>query len=92
MCRTSENNFARLRISRAYFNLICIPEGDARIISLAWIGNCEIRMHDVPRTSDAKEPLFVLDLFDHDAQLSIDRCVCNDIAEGAAAFEAFVSR
>ena len=92
MCAKSEDNLTRLRISRAYFNLVCMPEGQARIISLAQIGNCEIRMLDIPQVIRAKEPLFAIDLFDHDSQTSIDSRVCHDIAEGAAAFEAFVSR
>jgi len=71
---------------------MCIPEGDARMVSIAWIGSYEIRMRDVAPTSDGREPLFVMDLFDHDSQLSIDSRICCDIAEGAAAFEAFVAR
>jgi len=85
-------DFIRQRISRAYFNLRCIPEGEARIISLAWIGNCEVRMHQAPSRRAAKEPLFQMDFFDHDSQLSIENRLCYDVEEGAAAFEAFVSR
>ena len=92
VCRTSQNSFTKLRISRAYFKLMCIPEGDARTISIAWIGSYEVRMHDVASTGGGKEPLFVLELFDHDSQSSIDSRLCCDIAEGAAAFETFVSR
>jgi|APFre7841882630_1041343.scaffolds.fasta_scaffold289978_1 hypothetical protein len=33
-----------------------------------------------------------IDLFDHDAQLSIDSRFCYDIAESAVAFENFASR
>ena len=92
VCRTSENSLTKLRISRAYFKLMCIPEGDARTISIAWIGSFEVRMHDVASTSGGKEPLFVLELFDHDSQSSIDSRICCNIAEGAATFETFVSR
>jgi hypothetical protein len=62
------------------------------MISLAWIGNHEIRMLEAPSTGNANEPLFVIELFDHDDQSSADIRVCYDIEEGAAIFEAFVSR
>jgi hypothetical protein len=62
------------------------------MISLAWIGNYEIRMLEASRTSSGDEPLFLIDLFDHDAQSSLDSRVCYDIEEGATAFEAFASR
>jgi hypothetical protein len=88
---TSDNNFTKLRISRAYFDLMCLPEGDARMISLAWIGNYEIRMLDAPRTRSGVEPLFLMELFDHDAQSSVDSRICCDMEEGAAIFEAYVS-
>jgi hypothetical protein len=88
----SDNNFTKLRISRAYFNLMCLPEGDARMISLAWIGNYEIRMLEAPQTSSGDEPLFLIELFDQEAQSSVDSRVCYNIEESAAAFEAFVSR
>jgi hypothetical protein len=92
VCTISENNVTKLRISRAYFNLMCLPEDGQRTVSLAWIGSCEIRMQDAPRSDGAGEPLFIMDLFDHDAQLSIDSRLCYGIADGAAVFEAFVSR
>jgi hypothetical protein len=92
VCRISENHFTELRISRAYSNLVRIPLDDAAIISLGRIGNCEIRMHRAPKTGGAKEALFTMEFFDHDAQLSIDSRVCHDIADGAAAFEDYASR
>ena len=92
MCRISENHFTELRISRAYSNLVRIPLDDTAIISLGRIGNGEIRMRRVSKTGVAKEPLFIIDFFDHNAQLSIDSRVCHDIADGAAAFEDYASR
>jgi hypothetical protein len=86
----SDSNFSKLRITRAYINLLCLPQGDVGMISLAWIGNYEVRMLDVPQTAD--EPLFLIELFDHDAQSQLDSRVCYEIEQGAAAFEAFVSR
>ncbi|WP_157088396.1 hypothetical protein [Bradyrhizobium jicamae] len=88
--RALEYNFTTLRISRAYVSLLSRPEGDATAISLAWIGDYEIRMHAASPTGAAKQPLFIVDIFDHDAQLFIDSRACYSIAEGAVAFDEFL--
>jgi hypothetical protein len=88
--RALEYNLTTLRVSRAYVSLLSRPEGDAAAVSLAWIGDFEIRMHAVPPTSAAKQPLFIIDIFDHDAQLFIDSRACYAVAEGAVAFDDFL--
>ena len=89
--RALEYNFTTLRISRAFVSLLARPEGgDSTPVSLAWIGDFEIRMHAAAPTSIAKQPLFVVDVFDHDAQLSIDSRACHTVAEGADAFDEFL--
>lgn len=86
-----EYNLTTLRISRAYVSLLSRPEGgDATAISLAWIGDFEIRMHAAVPTSAAEQPLFIIDIFDHDAQLFIDSRACHTVAEGAVAFDEFL--
>jgi len=45
-------------------------------------------MH-APTPSSAEKPLFILDIFDHDAQLFIDSRACHTFAGGAAAFDDF---
>jgi hypothetical protein len=85
-----EYDLATLRISRAYVSLLSRPEGDATAISLAWIGDYEIRMHAAAPTGAAKQPLFIVDIFDHDAQFFIDSRACHTVAEGAAAFDEFL--
>ena len=82
MCKTPDNTFNKLRITRAYIKLLCLPEGDARIISLVQIGNYEIRMLEASKADTADGPLFLIELFDHDAQSSVDSCICDDIEEG----------
>jgi hypothetical protein len=84
-----EYNFTTLRISRAYVSLLSGSEGDTKTISLAWIGEYEIRMHAAPPNAVA-QPLFIIDMFDHDAKLFIDSRACHSLAEGAAAFEEFL--
>jgi hypothetical protein len=88
--RALEYNLTTLRVSRAYVSLLSRPEGDAAVVSLAWIGDFEIRMHAAPPTSAVKQPLFILDVFDHDAQLFIDSRDCYTVAEGAVAFDEFL--
>ena len=91
MGRALEYNLATLRISRAYVSLLARPEGsDSRAISLAWIGDFEIRMHAAVPSGAAEQPLFIVDIFDHDAQLSIDSRACHTVAEGAVAFDEFL--
>jgi hypothetical protein len=90
--KTSDNTFSKLRITRAYIKLLCLPEGETKVVSLVQIGNCEIRMLDAEKADTADGPLFVIELFDHDAQSAIDSRVCDDIEEGVAVFENFISR
>ncbi len=92
MCKISENEFSKLRITRAYIKLLCVPEGGAKMVSLARIGSYEVRMFDVSQKGSADAPLFCMELFDHEAQSSVEMCVCYDIEEGAVAFQDFISR
>jgi hypothetical protein len=92
MCKTSDVNFSKLRISRAYIKLLCIPKGLAKIVSLARIGNCEVRMLESLRSNSDATPLFSIELFDHDGQSLLDSCICYSLDEGAAAFQDFISR
>jgi len=88
--RALEYNLATLRISRALISLLCRPNDDAKGISLAWIGDYEIRMQAVAPTNDAEPPLFIIGMFDHDAQRFIDSRTCYSLSEGAVAFEALL--
>jgi hypothetical protein len=92
VCNISDDKFSKLRITRAYIKLLCIPEGDVRIVSLACIGSYEIRMFEASQSSSDVAPLFSLELFDHDAQSPVDIRVCYDIGEGAAAYADFISK
>ena len=89
MGRALEYNLTTLRVSRAYVSLLSRREGSAAI-SLAWIGDYEIRMHAPPLTGAPPQPLFIIDIFDHDSQLCIDSRACHAVAEGAVAFDEFL--
>ena len=92
VCKMTDNTFSKLRITRAYIRLLCIPEGDARMVSLVQIGNYEIRMLEASKADTADGPLFLIELFDHDGQSSVDSRICDNIEDGVAAFEDFISR
>ena len=92
MCKATDIEFSKLRISRAYIKLLCIPEGAEKIVSLARIGNYEVRMLECSQIDADATPLFSIELFDHDAQSRIAVCRCCSIEEGAAAYRAFISR
>ena len=92
VCTASEIEFSKLRIIRAYIKLLCIPEGTAKMVSLARIGNYEVRMLESSQDDADAAPLFSIELFDHDAQSPVERCSCWGIDEGAAALRDFISR
>ena len=92
MCKIPDNRLGKLRITRAYIKLLCIPEGAAKTVSLARIGNYEVRMLEASKADTADGPLFLIELFDHDAQSTVDSRICCGIDEGVAAFQDFISR
>jgi hypothetical protein len=92
VCKATDIEFSKLRISRAYIKLLCIPEGAAKVVSLARLGNYEVRMLESSQNDSDAAPLFLIELFDHDAQSLVDSCSCYGIDEGAAVFRDFISR
>jgi hypothetical protein len=93
VCRVPDKVFSQLRITRAYIKLLCIPESEhnARTVSLARIGSYEIRIFEPFPTIPAAS-LFWMELFDHDAQSSVDSCACHDIEEAVVRFDDFIAR
>jgi len=92
VCKATDIEFSKLRISRAYIKLLCIPKPAAKIVSLARIGSCEVRMLESPRSNSDAAPLFSIELFDHDRRSLLDSRICYSLDEGAAAFQEFISR
>ena len=92
VCKISDNEFSKLRITRAYIKLLCIPEGETKMVLLTRVGNYEIRMLEASHSNSDAAPLFSIEVFDHDAQSSLGSCACHDIEEGVAAFQDFISR
>jgi hypothetical protein len=88
-----DKTLSELRIARAYIKLLCIPEGHSGVsVSLAWIGNCEVRIFERSQANSDGMPLFCLELFDHDAKTSIDSFICHEIEDAVVVLEDLISQ
>ena len=58
MYKIPDNTFSKLRITRAYIKLLCIPDGEAKMVSLVQIGNYEIRMLEASKADTADAHYF----------------------------------
>ena len=93
MNSTSERLLTELRIARAYVKLSSIPEdGSKPSVSLAYIGNCEIRMFRGPEADLDGMTLFWLELFDNVTKTSVDSFRCQKIKDATAVFDDFMSQ
>jgi hypothetical protein len=90
-CNTSEWTLTDLRISKAYARLCTMPEdGPEALVSLASIGNHEVRMLAGPAVDLDSAPLFWLELFDHSMKTSVDSFRCYRLNDAALVFNDFV--
>ena len=62
------------------------------MVSLARIGNYEVRMFEPSRIGSAEVPLFWMELFDHHTKRSVDSCSCHEIEDAVVLFQDFVSQ
>ena len=93
MTGISDKIICELRILRACVKLLRVPEGSPQtLVSLARIGNFEIRMFRGHQAISGAAPLFWLELFDHGASASVDSFSCNEIEDAVVVFENFVSQ
>jgi hypothetical protein len=92
MNSTSESTLIELRISRAYAKLSCIPEDAPEpSVSLARIGNCEIRMLRAREPDLDGTALFWLELLDS-GKTCIDSFRCHKLKDATPVFEYFSSQ
>ena len=90
---TLDRTFTELRIARAYVKLSSIQEHGTEVsVSLATIGNYEIRMFLRPGADLDGLALFWLELFDHSTKRSVDGFSCYKIKDAAAMFDNFLSQ
>ena len=91
MNSTSETLLTELLIAGA--KRLCIPQDISKPwVSLASIGNCEIRMFRGRKADLDGMPLFWLELFDHVTKTSVDSFRCDTIKDAAAVFQDFLSQ
>ena len=71
-----------------------MPEGrfEPKTISIARIGAYEIRMFSGPPSRSGGVPLLWIELFDHDARLSVDSCGCHEIDDAVAGFDVLIAQ
>ena len=60
------------------------------MVSLAWIGDYEVRMFEGSQASSADTPLFWMELFDHNARTSVDSCSDHEIEDAGGLFQDFI--
>jgi hypothetical protein len=94
VCKTSSNGFTELRVTRAYIRLFLVPEDryGARTVSLARIGNYEVRFVEMSKTDSTDKPPLWMELYAHDEHLVIDSCSFHELEEAVAAAEHLISR
>ncbi len=91
MNSSSEPTLTELRIARAYGKLSGAPDDRSTApVSVARIGNYEIRMFRSPETRTGA--VFWLELFDHNTRTSIDSFQCREIGDAVPAFEDLMSQ
>ena len=94
MCKTYGNSFSELRVTRAYIRLFLVPEGKngERTVSLARIGDYEVRLVEIVQTAAADVPPLWLELYSYDGRLVVDSCSCHELEDAVVAAEHLVSQ
>ena len=94
MCKTFDETLGELRLTQAYIKLLSIAEKrtGTGMVSVARIGNYEIRIFESSQRGSDGEPPIWMELFDHDAQISVDSSRCREIEEALAVFRDFVAQ
>lgn len=94
MCTISNPTSGRLRIAQAFIALSSLSGSSSapRCVSVVEMGRYEIRMFNGLRTRTGDAPLLWMELFDHDAQISVDSCACREIDDAVSAFDDLISQ
>jgi hypothetical protein len=94
MCTKSGRTSGWLRTTQAFIALSSISESGSapRTISIVKIGEYEIRMFNGSSIWPGGTRASWLELFDHNAQLSVDSCSCREIDEALTGFEGLLSQ
>lgn len=94
MCTKSSRISGRLRTTQAFIALSSISESNSapRTVSIVKIGKYEIRMFNGSSIWPGRTLASWLELFDHNAQLSVDSCSCREIDEALTGFDELLSQ
>jgi hypothetical protein len=93
MNSTAESVLIELRIARAYVRLSSMDaDGPKASVSLAKVGNCELRMFRGPENDFDSKALFWLELFDHGTRTSLDSCRCDNLKDATPAYELLMAQ
>jgi hypothetical protein len=94
MCAISNPTSGKLRIAQGFIALSSLPGSCSapRCVSVARMGRYEIRIFNSLPTRTDHAPVLWIELFDHDAQISVDGCVCREIDDVVSAFDDLVSQ
>jgi len=86
--------YFKLRVAQAFIAVASLARGSStsRYVSVVRMGKYEIRMFSGSLRSRGDAPWPWMELFDHDAKMSIDSCSCHEIDDAMSAFEGFVSQ
>jgi hypothetical protein len=82
------------RIAGAYVQLAlaCAAQDGVRSVTFARCGRLELRLVEPAPPASADDPLFWLELYDNDAEVTIDSCGCDDIQDAASAAEQLIGQ
>ncbi len=92
MRKISDNARIKLRIASAYVQLLSNVESSEAWVSLASVGDYEVRMFAGSNPGSGGMPVFWLELFDHGANGSVDGFSCRSIEDAVATFDDFVAQ
>jgi hypothetical protein len=88
------SSFSELRVIRAYIRLFLVPESKdgARTVSLARMGNYEVRFVELSQTNPADRPPLWMELYSYDEKLVVDSCSFHELEEAVVAAENLISQ
>lgn len=94
MCKTSGSKFSELRVMRAYIRLFLVPEDKdgTRTVSLARIGNHEVRFVELTQVNSTDPPPLWMELYAHGEKMVVDSCSFYELEEAVVAAEHLISQ
>jgi hypothetical protein len=94
MCAIFNPTSGRLRVTQAFIALSSMPGSNStqQYATVLRVGEYEIRLFNGAPSRSGDASLAWMELFDHDANRTVDSCSCREIDDAVSAFEEFVSQ